>query len=575
MNKTVTVNIGGLVFHIEEQAYEKLQRYLEAIRGHFTQSDGRDEIIQDIESRIAEIFTERIGTNRQVVTEADVNFVMDTLGRPEQVAGDDESEPQTAIPAGIITKKLYRDPDDRVLAGVCSGLGHYFGIEPVWVRLIVAISFFVWGTGGLLYLLLILIIPKAKTTSEKLEMKGKPVNIESIKGSIQEEVEELKRRVNKQSGNQSLGSTGKDYLSSFFGAMGQLIVGLVKVIGKIFAILFMLVIISLLIGLFIFTLAASGVIGDSNLPVYLSEMIMEKWQLNLSIVGIILVAGVPLFMLLLGIVRNLFKIKSDSRIINYTALGLWIAGLLISIYLISDISSDFSTKEQQRSFVTIQNPAGDTLVLENLEADALRDDSYYDDVLRIDNGIVRAGEGDTLLINRVELDIIKADGADFELVKIAYGRGSNRKEAEANTRSIQYDIEQSDSLLSFSENFTLPRDVRFRAQKLQLVLKVPVGKSVYLSKGMEEIIYDIQNITNTWDPDMIGHTWTMTEKGLECIGCNLPDQRGSDNDNVRIRIDGENVNIEDAKDDTINWENKDVKIRIRSNGVDIDAKEKK
>ena len=137
MNKTVTVNIGGMVFHIEEHAYDKLKKYLEAIRGYFTTSDGRDEIIQDIESRIAEMFTERIGSNRQVVVEADVEFMIDTMGRPEQVAGetDDDSNStnntnqtyQSTSRTGH--RRLYRDPEDKVVGGVCSGISYYFGSE--------------------------------------------------------------------------------------------------------------------------------------------------------------------------------------------------------------------------------------------------------------------------------------------------------------------------------------------------------------------------------------------------------------------------------------------------------------
>ena len=152
MNKTVTVNIGGMVFHIEELAYEKMKKYLEAIRGYFTSSDGRDEIIQDIESRMAEMFTERIGTSRQVVTEEDVDIVINTMGKPEQVAGeDDETNQQSSKRTGSQTsgerayRRLYRDPDDKVIAGVCSGFSNYVGIDPLWIRLAFAVAFFVFG----------------------------------------------------------------------------------------------------------------------------------------------------------------------------------------------------------------------------------------------------------------------------------------------------------------------------------------------------------------------------------------------------------------------------------------------
>ena len=194
MNKTVTVNIGGMVFHIEELAYEKMKKYLEAIRGYFTSSDGRDEIIQDIESRMAEMFNERIGTARQVVTEEDVEFVINAMGKPEQVAGEDEESNQNSYSGSARTtgerpyRRLYRDPEDRVIAGVCSGFSHYVGIDPIWIRLAFAVAFFIFGSGLLLYIILGFIIPKAQTPAEKLEMRGEPVNINNIRKTVEEEV---------------------------------------------------------------------------------------------------------------------------------------------------------------------------------------------------------------------------------------------------------------------------------------------------------------------------------------------------------------------------------------------------
>src|SRR5690606_34167516 len=143
MNKTVTVNIGGMVFHIEELAYDKLKNYLQTIRSHFSVSDGRDEIIEDIESRIAEILLQILGKSRQVVTSEDVDQVMSVMGKPEDFAGADDAAGSTSQTTGdatvteaTIKRRLYRDPDERVIAGVCSGMGHYFGIDAVWLRIL-------------------------------------------------------------------------------------------------------------------------------------------------------------------------------------------------------------------------------------------------------------------------------------------------------------------------------------------------------------------------------------------------------------------------------------------------------
>jgi hypothetical protein len=118
----------------------------------------------------------------------------------------------------------------------------------------------------------------------------------------------------------------------------------------------------------------------------------------------------------------------------------------------------------------------------------------------------------------------------------------------------------------------LAANEKFRNQKVQLVLKVPVGKSVFLSRATDDVIYDIKNVTNTWDHDMVDKTWTMTDKGLECIGCNL--DKEDDDAHVKINVNGKNVSV-DSDADTIDWDHKDVKIRINGNGVVIDAKDNK
>ncbi len=606
MNKTVTVNIGGMVFHIEEHAYEKLKKYLEAIRGYFTTSDGRDEIIQDIESRIAEMFTERIGTSRQVVTEADVEFMIDTMGRPEQVAGEDTEFDNKNSYSGANSgagfsgntdggyRRLYRDPENKVVGGVCSGISHYIGIDPIWMRLIFGIAFFVYGSGFLLYLLLLIIIPKAKTTAEKLEMKGQPVNIDNIKRTIEDEVNDIKSRL---SGNGPLSNgrnRGTNSVSRFFDALGQILTGVFKIALKVVGGIFMVILSVILIGLFVSVLVFTGIIGDAHIPIFMTKVFLEGYQLNLAILTLVIIVGVPVIMLLFKIVRTLFNIKAESKILNYTSSIIWAIGVILAIYLGVSISKNFRVSEQQRVTIPIVQPAGNTLYLQQLNPRSSRDETYYNNTIEIDDGFSVDENGDTVRVDKVKLDIIKSDNDQFELVKIVNGKGSTRKEAEYNTRGISYDLAQEDSVIKFSDTYLLPKNVRFRNQKIQLILKVPVGKSVYLNDDIDNVIYDVQNVTNTYDGDMVGHTWTMTDKGLECLGCNLSQEKDHSGEHVRVRVNGEDVDVKqiykngkvkvrvngedvDVKtdDDTINWDNKDVKIRINSDGVVIDAKEKK
>ncbi|KUF39419.1 PspC domain-containing protein [Myroides marinus] len=196
MNKTLTINIAGSVFHIDENAYQKLDQYLKAIKRSFPKEE-QDEIIHDIEIRIAELFSENITEINQVVTLNDVERVISIMGKPEDYIIDEENttEQQTQyIYTG--TKKLYRDGENAMVGGVLAGLGHYFKIDTVWMRIIFMILVLFYGTGILLYLILWIVVPEAKTTSQILEMQREPINISTIEKKVMENVNYVTSKIN-------------------------------------------------------------------------------------------------------------------------------------------------------------------------------------------------------------------------------------------------------------------------------------------------------------------------------------------------------------------------------------------
>ncbi|MDR0195557.1 MAG: PspC domain-containing protein [Myroides sp.] len=188
MNKTLTINIAGSVFHIDENAYQKLDQYLKAIKRSFPKEE-QDEIIHDIEIRIAELFSENITDINQVVTLNDVDRVISIMGKPEDYILDEETTQENNtqyIYTG--SKKLYRDGENAMVGGVLAGLGHYFKVDTVWMRIIFMILVLFYGTGVLLYLILWIIVPEAKTTSQILQMQREPVNISTIEKKVMENV---------------------------------------------------------------------------------------------------------------------------------------------------------------------------------------------------------------------------------------------------------------------------------------------------------------------------------------------------------------------------------------------------
>lgn len=196
MKKTQTVNIGGFVFHVDEDAYKRLSKYLKEIEDYFSREPESEEIMADIEMRVAELLKERMGNSREVVRLVDVEYIESVMGNPSQFANEEEAQGnEQASSAGSRYRRMYRDPDNRVLGGVCSGLGAYWGIDPVIPRVIFVIVFLTAGIGLLVYLILWIVMPEAKTTAQKLEMKGEPVNFSNIGKTVKDEFEKVKKNV--------------------------------------------------------------------------------------------------------------------------------------------------------------------------------------------------------------------------------------------------------------------------------------------------------------------------------------------------------------------------------------------
>jgi phage shock protein PspC (stress-responsive transcriptional regulator) len=195
MNKTHNINLGGYPFTIDNDAYEHLQDYLNKIHKHFESSEGFEEIVDDIETRMAELLFERIKT-KSIVTMDDVNNAISIMGTPEEFGAEafgGESSSNGPLKRKYKTgKRLFRDPDDKIIGGLCSGLASYFGItEVLWVRIAFAVAALVGGIGLPLYLIMWAIVPEAKTPKDFLAMRGEPINVTNIAKIVEEQVEQI------------------------------------------------------------------------------------------------------------------------------------------------------------------------------------------------------------------------------------------------------------------------------------------------------------------------------------------------------------------------------------------------
>ena len=198
MEKAISVNLGGMVFYTDLSAFEMLQAYLGSIEKKFINETEKKEIMADIESRIAELFLERVDYQKQVITIEDIKAVMDILGEPEDFAPEEEGNTDRGQQKKQkqASKRLYRDTERRILGGVCAGLGAYFKTDPLVFRILFALLILFMGTGLILYLILWMVIPEATTTAQKLEMQGEPVTIDNIVKSIKNEFEDVRKKMN-------------------------------------------------------------------------------------------------------------------------------------------------------------------------------------------------------------------------------------------------------------------------------------------------------------------------------------------------------------------------------------------
>lgn len=540
MKKTITMNLSGIIFHIEEDAYEKLNKYLSTIKSYFNDSDGRDEIMNDIESRIAEMLSEKVNKNKQAILMADVETIISIMGKPEDFAPEGENTKsethsgrnERSNSTNYTKRRVFRDPDNKVLGGVCSGIANYFDFDPIWLRGAFAISFFVFGSGMLLYIILWMIMPEAKTTAEKLEMRGEKVDINNIGKAVQDEFEHLKKRVkdfeqevNTKETREKI-RTNTQKVGDF---IGDVFHNIVKVFGRVIAILLIFFAVALLVGL-LATIFGKGTITAFGSPAEIirfslyelsSVVLPESISNELIVTALILFIGVPLLSIIYGSIKHLFGIKEKNRIVKYTFNILWLVGLVLTLYIAFEIGNDFANESSTKQVIEIKQPANKTLYLDVALTPEEDLNTWHKQKKRFHIGswdIISKSENQ-FKIGYPLLTIVPAESDSFQLVATKTANGFDKPEALNRARSIEYNVSQTDSTLLFNDFYTIQTADKLRAQDVKLVLKVPVNKEIFLSKRMERIIFDIDNVHDILDQDMVGRKWIMTAKGLDCVDC--------------------------------------------------------
>lgn len=579
MNKTVTINISGIVFNIEEDAYETLKGYLGKIKRHFQHEEGCEEIVADIEARLAEILKAKIHAGKEVLLMADISEAIAIMGQPEDFAETNASEQSTKQEGGSHTQQTYygnrrrrvfRDPDNNILGGVCAGIGNYFDIDPLWIRLALVIMFFGFGSGFLLYIILWIIIPEAKTTAEKLEMRGEPVDVNTISKTIRDEAENLKNKA-KDFGNNVRSHVNRDSTNKFVDLLRQIFGTIINIIGRLIGGFFVFLGIVVLVGL-LSVLFGFGKIDNLTTAEFVNSFAGPDFPLFWAKVGLVLAVGIPLVMLVYKGMKMLLGIKYHNYWLNMSAGIMWVLGLVLSFYIAVKFANEFSEDTMLKQQTEARWPAGDTLYL-RANTNYNRTGEDVDFSLDRDRWYINKQARSSTWWGTPKVRIITSENDSLSVFIIKSASGAEKPDAARRAKNISYELIQTDSVIALDKFYSFPAADKFRKQEAEVLVKVPRNKVIYLDASLKHLLYDVDNTDEIFDEDMVGIYWKMTDNGLTCLNCPPPSKHR------KQRQEGLHIEDKDAKvkidENGIEVKSKDGHVKIDENGIKINSKEQR
>ncbi len=580
MNKTVNINLAGIFFHIDEDAYAKLQHYIDAIRRSLTNTQGQDEIIADIEARIGELFAEKIKNERQVISNKEVDEIITIMGQPEDYMVDEEIFEDQPHPAHWRTsgKQLFRDTEHSYIGGVSSGLGHYLGIEAIWVRLLwIILSIASSGAFILIYIALWIFVPEAKTTADKLSMRGEAVNITNIERKIREGFEDVAGKV-KNVNYEKFGKQAKSGATSAATGIGAVILFLLNIFVKLIGVLLLLIAGTALIGLFI-GLFTVGIFGLFDAPwtdyIEMAAIGSPLWLISLLC---FFAVGIPFFFLfILGLKILVNKLKSLGTPSKLVLLGLW----LLSVIGLAVIGIQQATQRAFDGEIIISEvlpvTARDTLFL------AMQSDPRYSSNIYKSDVKIKYDENDRKIMYTTDVRLVIKSTRDsigkIEIVKSA--EGSDFRDARARAENISYSTSFDENKLYLNAFLTSDLKNKYRDQDVRVILYLPIGSTLYPDKNIKDFHHSSDFYGNILNYGQEGNYLKINENSTTCENCSIEEiksegedswdeedafegaidfEAGDSTEQVKIRINGKGINI---NNDNTN------KIRIDKDGIDI------
>lgn len=698
MKKVININFQGRILPIEEMAYENLKQYIESLRAYFEQEEGKDEIINDIECRVAELCEDRLKKGAVCITAEDIELIITSIGRPADFEAQDGFEANTNTNANAgqsfsntqqnagptYHKRLYRDEQNKVLGGVCSGIANYFNVDPLVVRILwillagvnllaylilwIAVpSSSVKEVGGVrkrlfrdidhkiiggvcaglskyfgvrvgvirllfliptivlvtnwnhfhlfqfwefddfsnfmgltfspgavfLYIVLWLVLPEAKTSADKLEMVGEKVDINSIKNTIQTDMEGFSKRAQTWSSSfdkykKPSGENGPNNASSPSpneqSALEQR-KGCMYYFSKTITIL-MKAFVYFILGIITISVLAAlfgiGVATTGLLP--LKKFILEEGLQTWAFIGtILLFIWVPVVAIVTSIVRKIAGFKKANIWVRSSFIALWSLGWVCLFYFMSSLGNSFSKHNQpNEQAIVLANPAVDYL-----EVTASPKMKYYEQRwFNIEP--FQVFNDDTVRVRNLKIRIVQSKTDSFEVKYVTMSNGKSISEANMLAQKINFSVKQQDSILMLDRGIAITKTDKFRNQHVIMTIAVPVGKRFKITNkgwsqtnirvnsrgvrsetmnhfGGDDIWVDEWN--ENWDNESYaydrGVEYKMTKDGLERIKSEFDENEVDDYQTEDGNIDEMEQQLEKLKRDRENLEQDLEKTRAQ------------
>jgi phage shock protein PspC (stress-responsive transcriptional regulator) len=568
MNKVVNINLNSIIISIDEVAYEQLKQYIDALHKHFSGTEGSAEIISDIETRIAELLQLKLTDNYTVILPKDVADVIAVMGNPWQMEGEDEAQsssqsttqndtqntvapkklkrdPHNKIISGVCgglgnflnidpiiaragflisffifgsglflylilwvimpeaspdelpqfsgtsSRKLFRNTDDKMIGGVCSGIGSYLGVSEVVMRVVFIISFFAFGTGLLAYFILWLIIPEAKTAAEKLQMRGSSIDINNIEREIRNTASNLTNKA----------------------TTSPVLKNVLKVVTIIAGLLVLLVIVlpgSILFLVLTFGINGSGDFSDFVRTITINDTILmlAKWGINAIIFSVVLGFAALAFQLITH-----KKVRYVSVITTILFLGGIASSIVALVMYRSEIKHEvvLITNEQELA-------VNDTLLIK-LNPAFLDDDVDEFDFHLNDGEVSWKIQNDMLLFKEPRITINPSSNNMMQVKLKRESWGKTQEEAEQLARKASLNLVVDSSKVILDNGVGLGNEP-FKNQELTLGLWIPIGTVLKVKYEALKMIKneDIENAVD--DIEETSYVYLkVTDEGVDCLTC--------------------------------------------------------